>query len=77
MPIDSEFAAALQQAGYEIPEPAAEQITDIGILRAAVQVGTPIGLDTPSVLLRLTAPVPTVISRADQHRFTISAREAL
>ncbi len=46
-------------------------------LRAAVQVGTPIGLDTPSVLLRLTAPVPTVISRADQHRFTISAREAL
>ncbi len=46
-------------------------------LRAAVQVGTPIGLDAPSVLLRLTAPVPTVISRADQHRFTISAREAL
>ncbi|MEI4263409.1 hypothetical protein [Roseovarius sp. D0-M9] len=46
-------------------------------LRAAVQLGTPIGLDAPSVLLRLTAPVPTVISRADQHRFTISAREAL
>jgi hypothetical protein len=29
------------------------------------------------VLLRLTAPVPTVIGRADQHRFTLSAREAL
>ena len=46
-------------------------------LRAAAQVGTPIGLDAPSVLLRLTAPVPTVIGRADQHRFTLSAREAL
>jgi hypothetical protein len=46
-------------------------------LRAAAQVGTPIGLNTPSVLLRLTAPVPTAIGRADQHRFTISAREAL
>ena len=46
-------------------------------LRAAVQVGTPIGLDAPSVLLRLSIPVPTVIGRADQHRFTISAREAL
>jgi len=45
-------------------------------LRAVVQVGTPIGLNAPSVLLRLTAPVPTVIGRADQHRFTISAREA-
>jgi hypothetical protein len=45
-------------------------------LRALVQVGTPIGLNAPSVLLRLTAPVPTVIGRADQHRFTISAREA-
>ena len=46
-------------------------------LRSAVQIGTPIGLDAPSVLLRLTAPVPTVIGRADQHRFTLSAREAL
>jgi len=46
-------------------------------LRTAVQFGVPIGLDAPSALLRLTAPVPTVIARADQHRFTISAREAL
>ena len=30
-----------------------------------------------SALLRLTAPVPTVIGHADQHRFTLSAREAL
>ena len=46
-------------------------------LRASVPVGTLLGLNTPSVLLRLTAPVPSVIGRADQHRFTISAREAL
>ena len=46
-------------------------------LRASVPVGTLFGLETPSVLLRLTAPVPSVIGRADQHRFTISAREAL
>jgi hypothetical protein len=46
-------------------------------LRTAVPAGPLLGLDKPSVLLRLTAPVPTVIGRADQHRFTISAREAL
>jgi hypothetical protein len=46
-------------------------------LRASIPVGTLLGLAAPSVLLRLTAPVPSVIGRADQHRFTISAREAL
>ena len=46
-------------------------------LRTSVPVGTLLGLDAPSVLLRLTAPVPSVIGRADQHRFTISAQEAL
>lgn len=49
----------------------------VPLLRASVPVGTLLGLDAPSVLLRLTAPVPSVIGRADQHRFTISAREAL
>ena len=46
-------------------------------LRSAVSAGTSLGLETPCALLRLTAPVPTVIGRADQYRFTISAREAL
>ena len=46
-------------------------------LRASAPVGTLLGLETPSVLLRLMAPVPSVIGRADQYRFTISAREAL
>jgi len=46
-------------------------------LRASVPVGTLLGFDAPSVLLRLTAPVPSIIGRADQYRFTISAWEAL
>ena len=46
-------------------------------LRASVPASALLGLSAPSVLLRLTAPVPTVIGRADQHRFTLSAREAL
>ena len=61
----------VQPAGSEA------EITFVPSLRAAVQVGIPIGLDAPSALLRLSSPVPTVIGRADQHRFTISAREAL
>jgi hypothetical protein len=46
-------------------------------LRTSIPAGALLGLSAPSVLLRLTAPVPTVIGRADQHRFTLSAREAL
>jgi hypothetical protein len=46
-------------------------------LRASMPFGTPLGLDAPSVLLRLEAPVPSAIGRADRHRFTLSAREAL
>jgi hypothetical protein len=46
-------------------------------LRNALPQGTPLGLERPSVLLRLKAPVPTVIGRVDKHRFTLSAREAL
>ena len=52
-------------------------LTFVPPLRVSEPVGTLLGLDAPSVLLRLTAPVPSVIGRADQHRFTISAREAL
>jgi hypothetical protein len=59
------------------PSGSAATLAFVPPLRAAAQVGTPIGLNAPSVLLRLTAPVPTVIGRADQHRFTLSAREAL
>jgi hypothetical protein len=46
-------------------------------LRNALPQGTPLGLERPSVLLRLKAPVPTAVGRVDKHRFTLSAREAL
>lgn len=60
-----------------MPEGGGATLGFVPPLRASVAVGTLLGLNSPSVLLRLTAPVPTVIGRADQHRFTISAREAL
>jgi hypothetical protein len=60
-----------------VPVGSEATLTFVPPLRASVPVGTLLGLTAPSVLLRLTAPVPTVIGRADQHRFTISAREAL
>ncbi|MDV7272087.1 hypothetical protein RYZ20_14420 [Thioclava sp. A2] len=60
-----------------VPVGSEATLTFVPPLRASVPVGTQLGLTAPSVLLRLTAPVPTVIGRADQHRFTISAREAL
>ena len=60
-----------------VPQGSEAVLTFVPPLRTAVPVGTQLGLTAPSVLLRLTAPVPTVIGRADQHRFTISAREVL
>ncbi|WP_295512751.1 hypothetical protein [uncultured Sulfitobacter sp.] len=60
-----------------VPVGSEATLTLVPPLRASVPIGTLLGLDSPSVLLRLTAPVPSVIGRADQHRFTISAREAL
>jgi hypothetical protein len=46
-------------------------------LRAAPADGTPLEIAAPAVLLRLTAPVPTRIGRADTFLFSITAREAL
>jgi hypothetical protein len=46
-------------------------------LRAAPVDGTPLEIAAPAVLLRLTAPVPTRIGRADTFLFTLTAREAL
>lgn len=76
--LGSDATTRLYQLTEEVSPVGSEAtLTFVPPLRAAVPVGTLIGLDAPSVLLRLTAPVPTVIGRADQHRFTISAREAL
>ena len=76
--LGSETTTRLYQLTEDVtPLSGAATLAFVPPLRAAVQAGTPVGLEAPSVLLRLTAPVPTVIGRADQHRFTISAREAL
>ena len=76
--LGSETTTRLYQLTADVTPVGSEaELAFVPSLRAVVQVGTPIGLERPSVLLRLTAPVPTIIGRADQHRFTISAREAL
>jgi hypothetical protein len=46
-------------------------------LRASPADGAVLQIAAPAVLLRLTAPVPTRIGRADTFLFTLTAREAL
>ena len=46
-------------------------------LRSSPVNGAPLEFIAPAVLLRLTGPVPTRITRADSHRFSVTAREAL
>lgn len=46
-------------------------------LRSAPLSGAALDVAAPAVALRLTAPVPTRIGRADSYRFSITAREAL
>ena len=76
--LGSDAATRLYQVTADIVPLGSEAVINfVPPLRASVPAGALLGLSAPSVLLRLTAPVPTVIGRADQHRFTISAREAL
>jgi len=46
-------------------------------LRSSPLGGAPLEIAAPAVLLRLTGSVPTRINRADSHRFSVTAREAL
>ncbi len=46
-------------------------------LRSAPADGASLEVAAPAVLMRLTAPVPTRIGRADTFLFTLTAREAL
>lgn len=76
--LGSDAATRLYQVTADIVPLGSEAVINfVPPLRASVPAGAPLGLSGPSVLLRLTAPVPTMIGRADQHRFTLSAREAL
>jgi hypothetical protein len=76
--LGSDAATRLYQVTADVVPLGSEAVINfVPPLRASVPAGALLGLSAPTVLLRLTAPVPTVIGRADQHRFTISAREAL
>jgi hypothetical protein len=46
-------------------------------LRASPPNGASLEIAAPAVLLRLTAPVPARVGRADLYRFSFTAREAL
>ena len=46
-------------------------------LRSAPEDGAPLEIAAPAVLLRLTAPVPTRIGRAESFLFSLAAREVL
>ena len=52
-------------------------LTFVPRLRSAPIDGSPLEIAAPAVALRLTAPVPTRIGRADSFLFTLAAREAL
>ena len=46
-------------------------------LRSSPAEGAPLEIAAPALVLRLTAPVPTRIGRAESFLFTLAAREAL
>lgn len=76
--LGTDASTRLYQLTADVAPVGSEAVLEfVPALRSAVQKGTLIGLDHPAVLLRLSAPVPTIISGADMHRFTITAREAL
>ena len=76
--LGSDATARLYQVTADVAPFGSEAVISfVPPLRASMPVGTLLGLDAPSVLLRLMAPVPSIIGRADQYSFTISAREAL
>ena len=76
--LGSDAATRLYQVIADVVPLGSEAVINfVPPLRASVPASALLGLSAPTVLLRLTAPVPTVIGRADQHRFTLSAREAL
>lgn len=52
-------------------------LTFVPRLRSSPADGSPLEISAPGVVLRLTAPVPTRIGRADTFLFTLAAREAL
>jgi len=73
-------------AGTRLHQLTADVVTDeagqatlafVPRLRSAPEDGAPLEIGAPAVLLRLTAPVPTRIGRAESFLFTLTARETL
>ncbi|PLL14853.1 hypothetical protein C0V75_00350 [Tabrizicola sp. TH137] len=64
-------------ADVETDEAGAATIAFVPRLRTAPIDGTPLEVSSPAVVLRLAAPVPTRIGRAESFLFTLAAREAL
>lgn len=77
--LGSDAATRLYQLTADVvtDEAGMATLTVVPRLRTAPEDGTPLEIAAPAVVLRLTAPVPTRIGRADSFLFTLAAREAL
>lgn len=77
--LGSDAETRLHQLTADVVSDAAGQATLAFVprLRSAPTDGTPLEIAEPAVVLRLTAPVPTRIGRADSFLFTLAAKEAL
>lgn len=64
-------------ADVEADEAGMATLAFVPKLRSAPADGDPLEIAAPAVLLRLSAPVPTRIGRAEHFLFTLAAREAL
>lgn len=68
---------------YQVTEDAVADASGVAMLRVTPRLRaapvdlSPVEVAAPGIVLRLTAPVPTRISRADSFRFSVTAREAL
>jgi hypothetical protein len=72
---DTRFHQITEDADADASGAATLQITPR--LRSSPLNGAALEIIAPAVLLRLSGPVPTRINRADNHRFSVTAREAL
>ena len=77
--LGSDTATRLYQLTSDVVSNAAglASLSFVPRLRASPADGAALQIAAPAVLLRLTAPVPTRIGRADTFLFTLTAREAL
>lgn len=76
--LGSDASTRLYQLTTDVtPVAGAATLQFVPALRATAAATTALVLDAPKVLLRLTSPVPARIGAADNHLFTVTAREAI